>query len=168
MHRKTCLLPILPQKAVSRKRWCIRDSNPDRSVRSRVLYPVELRMHRETYLLQILIPRESHQVRDGASGRIRTSDRSVRSRVLCPAGVTDAMAVEAGFEPRMLLTAYPSAGERLQPLGHLFTTRLLRVLRRTCSAHRRCVAHILLSGTYKSNNFSRAFYRLHTSRLTSL
>ncbi|WP_206285774.1 hypothetical protein, partial [Salmonella enterica] len=40
--------------------------------------------------------------------------------------------------------------------GHL-TTRLLRVLRRTCSAHRRCVAHILLSGTYKSNNFSRAF-----------
>ncbi|WP_206311307.1 hypothetical protein, partial [Salmonella enterica] len=26
-----------------------------------------------------------------------------------------------------------------------------------CSAHRRCVAHILLSGTYKSNNFSRAF-----------
>ncbi|HAI49750.1 MAG TPA: hypothetical protein DCM53_08965, partial [Enterobacteriaceae bacterium] len=23
------------------------------------------------------------------------------------------------------------------------------------SAHRRCVAHILLSGTYKSNNFSR-------------
>ncbi|WP_072142594.1 hypothetical protein, partial [Salmonella enterica] len=50
----------------------------------------------------------------------------------------------------------PLAGERLQPLGHL-TTRLLRVLRRTCSAHRRCVAHILLSGTYKSNNFSRAF-----------
>ncbi|ECC9196639.1 hypothetical protein DRV67_17975 [Salmonella enterica subsp. enterica] len=31
------------------------------------------------------------------------------------------------------------------------------MLRRTCSAHRRCVAHILLSGTYKSNNFSRAF-----------
>ena len=102
----------------------------DRSVRSRVLYPAELRMHRETYLLPILIPlQKPYQVRDGASGRItrlrlslravaeatlsslvlaitsqtmkqqrscyigedgasgriRTSDRSVRSRVLYPA-----------------------------------------------------------------------------------
>ena len=37
-------------------------------------------------LLPILIPLlKPYQVRDGASGRIRTSDRSVRSRVLYPA-----------------------------------------------------------------------------------
>ncbi len=37
-------------------------------------------------LLLILIPLlKLYQVRDGASGRIRTSDRSVRSRVLYPA-----------------------------------------------------------------------------------
>ena len=37
-------------------------------------------------LLLILIPLlKPYQVRDGASGRIRTSDRSVRSRVLYPA-----------------------------------------------------------------------------------
>ena len=44
---------------------------------------------------------------DGASGRIRTSDRSVRSRVLYPAELRMQMAVRRGFEPRMqLLTAY--------------------------------------------------------------
>ena len=124
----------------------------DRSVRSRVLYPAELRMHRETYLLPILIPlQKPYQIRDGASGRItrlrlalravaeatlsslvlaitsqtmkqqrscyigedgasgriRTSDRSVRSRVLYPAELRMQMAVRRGFEPRMqLLTAY--------------------------------------------------------------
>ncbi len=45
--------------------------------------------------------------KDGASGRIRTSDRSVRSRVLYPAELRMQMAVRRGFEPRMqLLTAY--------------------------------------------------------------
>ena len=70
---------------------------------------------------------------DGASGRIRTSDRSVRSRVLYPAELRMQMAVRRGFEPRMqLLTAYslsrgaPSAS---RPPHH---TRLFRVLRRTC------------------------------------
>ena len=65
------------------------------------------------------------------------------------------MAVRRGFEPRMqLLTAYslsrgaPSAS---RPPHH---TRLLRVALQCVSTHRRCVAHILLSGTYKSNNFS--------------
>ncbi len=84
-------------------------------------------------LLLILIPPlKPYQVRDGASGRIRTSDRSVRSRVLYPAELRMQMAVRRGFEPRMqLLTAYSLSRERLQPLGHL-TTRLLRVLRRTC------------------------------------
>ena len=48
----------------------------DRSVRSRVLYPAELRMHQGGTALEIV---------NGASGRIRTSDRSVRSRVLYPA-----------------------------------------------------------------------------------
>ncbi len=59
-------------------------------------------------LLPILIPRcKPYQVRDGASGRIRTSDRSVRSRVLYPAELRMQMAVRRGFEPRMqLLTAY--------------------------------------------------------------
>ena len=59
-------------------------------------------------LLQILIPQlKPYQVRDGASGRIRTSDRSVRSRVLYPAELRMQMAVRRGFEPRMqLLTAY--------------------------------------------------------------
>ncbi len=58
----------------------------DRSVRSRVLYPAELRMHRG-YCFTAVQRRvicgsvEEH----GASGRIRTSDRSVRSRVLYPA-----------------------------------------------------------------------------------
>ena len=81
-------------------------------------------------LISLLKP---YQVRDGASGRIRTSDRSVRSRVLYPAELRMQMAVRRGFEPRMqLLTAYslsrgaPSAS---RPPHH---TRLFRVLRRTC------------------------------------
>ncbi len=59
----------------------------DRSVRSRVLYPAELRMHRDLLLYcSIFISlRKQYEVIDGASGRIRTSDRSVRSRVLYPA-----------------------------------------------------------------------------------
>ncbi len=58
----------------------------DRSVRSRVLYPAELRMHRNSFLIPygtLLLPH--HTAKYGASGRIRTSDRSVRSRVLYPA-----------------------------------------------------------------------------------
>ncbi len=131
----------------------------DRSVRSRVLYPAELRMHREITLLQILIPPlKPYQVRDGASGRIRTSDRSVRSRVLYPAELRMQMAVRRGFEPRMqLLTAYslsrgaPSAS---RPPHH---TPLTSASKNLFIAHRRCVAHILLSETYKSNNFSHTF-----------
>ena len=95
---------------------------------------------------------------DGASGRIRTSDRSVRSRVLYPAELRMQMAVRRGFEPRMqLLTAYslsrgaPSAS---RPPHH---TPLTSASKNLFIAHRRCVAHILLSGTYKSNNFSSAF-----------
>ena len=95
---------------------------------------------------------------DGASGRIRTSDRSVRSRVLYPAELRMQMAVRRGFEPRMqLLTAYslsrgaPSASR--PPHQHASCECFEELV----SAHRRCVAHILLSGTYKSNNFSRAF-----------
>ena len=65
------------------------------------------------------------------------------------------MAVRRGFEPRMqLLTAYslsrgaPSAS---RPSHH---TPLSRSTEELVFAHRRCVAHILLSGTYKSNTFS--------------
>ncbi len=110
-------------------------------------------------LLQILIPPlKPYQVRDGASGRIRTSDRSVRSRVLYPAELRMQMAVRRGFEPRMqLLTAYslsrgaPSAS---RPPHHMPLTSASKNL---FIAHRRCVAHILLSETYKSNNFSHTF-----------
>ena len=110
-------------------------------------------------LLLILIPLlKPYQVRDGASGRIRTSDRSVRSRVLYPAELRMQMAVRRGFEPRMqLLTAYslsrgaPSAS---RPPHH---TPLTSASKNLFIAHRRCVAHILLSETYKSNNFSHTF-----------
>ena len=98
------------------------------------------------------------EIVNGASGRIRTSDRSVRSRVLYPAELRMQMAVRRGFEPRMqLLTAYslsrgaPSASR--PPHQHASCECFEELV----SAHRRCVAHILLSGTYKSNNFSRAF-----------
>ncbi len=150
----------------------IRTSN--RSVRSRVLYPAELRMHRETYFTAdfLIPPLKPYQVRasgritrltarpsgHGASGRIRTSDRSVRSRVLYPAELRMQMAVRRGFEPRMqLLTAYslsrgaPSAS---RPPHH---TSLTSASKNLFIAHRRCVAHILLSETYKSNNFSHTF-----------
>ena len=110
-------------------------------------------------LLLILRPLlKPYQVRDGASGRIRTSDRSVRSRVLYPAELRMQMAVRRGFEPRMqLLTAYslsrgaPSAS---RPPHH---TPLTSASKNLFIAHRRCVAHILLSETYKSNNFSYTF-----------
>ena len=68
------------------------------------------------------------------------------------------MAVRRGFEPRMqLLTAYslsrgaPSAS---RPPHH---TPLTSASKNLLIAHRRCVAHILLSETYKSNNFSYTF-----------
>ena len=133
----------------------------DRSVRSRVLYPAELRMHRDLLLYcSIFISLlKQYEVIDGASGRIRTSDRSVRSRVLYPAELRMQMAVRRGFEPRMqLLTAYslsrgaPSAS---RPPHH--TTPLSSASSNSLRASRRCVAHILLSGTYKSNNFPKAF-----------
>ena len=102
--------------------------------------------------------RRCYQGEYGASGRIRTSDRSVRSRVLYPAELRMQMAVRRGFEPRMqLLTAYslsrgaPSAS---RPPHH---TPLTSASKNLFIAHRRCVAHILLSETYKSNNFSYTF-----------
>ena len=70
----------------------------DRSVRSRVLYPAELRVRVEahyTHFFRLVIsniklktkknPLKSVGSLYGALGRIRTSDRSVRSRVLYPA-----------------------------------------------------------------------------------
>ncbi len=66
----------------------------------------------------------------GAPGRIRTSDRLVRSQVLYPAELRahilisilerSRLAEREGFEPSMELSSHtPLAGERLQPLGHL-------------------------------------------------
>jgi hypothetical protein len=71
----------------------------DRSVRSRVLYPAELRMHRDLLLYcSIFISLlKQYEVIDGASGRIRTSDRSVRSRVLYPAELRMQNGGEAGI-----------------------------------------------------------------------
>ncbi len=57
----------------------------DRSVRSRVLYPAELRMHRGYCFTAVHVIIADTVEKHGASGRIRTSDRSVRSRVLYPA-----------------------------------------------------------------------------------
>ena len=119
-------------------------------------------MHRDLLLyFSILISlQKQYEVKNGASGRIRTSDRSVRSRVLYPAELRMQMAVRRGFEPRMqLLTAYslsrgaPSAS---RPPHH--TTPLSSASSNSLRASRRCVAHILLSGTYKSNNFPHAFF----------
>ena len=68
------------------------------------------------------------------------------------------MAVREGFEPSMqLLTAYslsrgaPSAS---RPPHH---TPLTSASKNLFIAHRRCVAHILLSQPEKSNNFSQLF-----------
>ena len=132
----------------------------DRSVRSRVLYPAELRMHRETYF----------------TADFDTAAKAVSSKMVHPGGFEPPtarfvaeysiqlsygckMAVRRGFEPRMqLLTAYslsrgaPSAS---RPPHH--TTPLSSALSYSLRASRRCVAHILLSGTYKSNNFPKAF-----------
>ncbi len=130
----------------------------DRSVRSRVLYPAELWMHRNSFLIpygmSLLL---HHTAKYGASRRIRTSDRSVRSRVLYPAELWMQMAVRRGFEPRMqLLTAYslsrgaPSASR--PPHQYASCESCLTCFR---EAHRHCVAHILLSWVYKSNNFSQ-------------
>ncbi len=127
----------------------------DRSVRSRVLYPAELRMHRETYFTADSIPLLKRYLfsvttlmrylrEDGASGRIRTSDRSVRSRVLYPAELRMQMAVRRGFEPRMqLLTAYSLSRGAPSASRPPHQQHLLRVLRRTCfCSSSLCGAHI--------------------------
>ena len=116
----------------------------DRSVRSRVLYPAELRMHQGTALLLFQCRSTCRNTAQyGASRRIRTSDRSVRSRVLYPAELWMQMAVRRGFEPRMqLLTAYslsrgaPSASR--PPHQHASCEcfeELVSALRRCVGAH---------------------------------
>ena len=70
--------------ALDRIRTC------DRSVRSRVLYPAELRVHfvfdkpDHRWLKQVTYITVNNLL-NGALDRIRTCDRSVRSRVLYPA-----------------------------------------------------------------------------------
>ncbi len=130
----------------------------DRSVRSRVLYPAELRMHRENLLYNAdsvshYLATLSKMVHPGGfeppTARF-VAEYSIQLSYGCK------MAVRRGFEPRMqLLTAYslsrgaPSAS---RPPHH---TPLTSASKSSLRAHRRCVAHILLSGTYKSNNFSQ-------------
>ncbi len=146
-------------KAISSKRWCIREDyspcgSPFGPLLKQRYPPWCLRLYR--HLFDTFIAEDYGEY--GASGRIRTSDRSVRSRVLYPAELRMQMAVRRGFEPRMqLLTAYslsrgaPSAS---RPPHH---TPLTSASKNLFIAHRRCVAHILLSETYKSNNFSYTF-----------
>ena len=146
-------------KAISSKRWCIREDyspcgSPFGPLLKQRYPPWCLRLYR--HLFHTFIAESYGEY--GASGRIRTSDRSVRSRVLYPAELRMQMAVRRGFEPRMqLLTAYslsrgaPSAS---RPPHH---TPLTSASKNLFIAHRRCVAHILLSETYKSNNFSHTF-----------
>ncbi len=146
-------------KAISSKRWCIREDyspcgSPFGPLLKQRYPPWCLRLYR--HLFHTFIAEDYGEY--GASGRIRTSDRSVRSRVLYPAELRMQMAVRRGFEPRMqLLTAYslsrgaPSAS---RPPHH---TPLTSASKNLFIAHRRCVAHILLSETYKSNNFSYTF-----------
>ena len=146
-------------KAISIKRWCIREDyspcgSPFGPLLKQRYPPWCLRLYR--HLFHTFIAEGYGEY--GASGRIRTSDRSVRSRVLYPAELRMQMAVRRGFEPRMqLLTAYslsrgaPSAS---RPPHH---TPLTSASKNLFIAHRRCVAHILLSETYKSNNFSYTF-----------
>ena len=141
-----------------RRRWCIREDDSLafalRAVAEATLSSLVLAIVSQTVKQQF----RCYLGEDGASGRIRTSDRSVRSRVLYPAELRMQMAVRRGFEPRMqLLTAYslsrgaPSAS---RPPHH---TPLTSASKNLFIAHRRCVAHILLSETYKSNNFSYTF-----------
>ena len=96
--------------------------------------------------------------KDGASWRIRTSDRSVRSRVLYPAELRmqSKWRWERDSNPRCSFWPHtPLAGERLQPLGHLTIFRTTQ--RSSYWTSRLCVAHILLSQPKKSNNFSQLF-----------
>ena len=56
----------------------------------------------------------------------------VRSHALYPTELLAHMTERVGFEPTMQFDPHtPLAGERLQPLGHLTTQRLFRVLRVT-------------------------------------
>lgn len=129
----------------------------DRLARSRVLYPAELRMHRETYFTTdfLIPPLKPYQVGDDASGKIRTSGRSVCSRVLYPAKLRMRMAVRRGFEPRMqLLIAYSLSRGAPSASQSPHHTSLTSASKNLFTAHRYCVAYILLSEAYKSNDFS--------------
>ena len=186
----------------------------DRSVRSRVLYPAELRMHRETCFTADIdtaakaVSSKRWCIREDDSlgspfgpllkqryppWRWRLSRRpwnnsitAISEKMVHPGGFEPPtarfvaeysiqlsygckMAVRRGFEPRMqLLTAYslsrgaPSAS---RPPHHTPLTSASKNLFLLFVA---AMAHILLSGTYKSNLFSRPFFRLHTSRAISL
>ena len=144
---------------IQKRRWCIREdysAAPRPSGRCKAtLSSLVLAANPQTLKQQPCY----YLGEDGASGRIRTSDRSVRSRVLYPAELRMQMAVRRGFEPRMqLLTAYslsrgaPSAS---RPPHHTPLTSASKNLFLLFVA---AMAHILLSGTYKSNTFSRPFF----------
>ena len=155
------------------KPYQVRDGASGRITRLRLTLQVVAKATLSSLVLNLLLQLHSITAfavikeRYGASGRIRTSDRSVRSRVLYPAELRmhRKMAVRRGFEPRMqLLTAYslsrgaPSAS---RPPHHTPLTSASKNLLKLIVA---AMAHILLSGTYKSMAFSITFICLHTSR----
>ena len=140
------------------RRWCIREDDSLvfalRAVAKATLSSLVLAVCPQTMKQHI----DCYFREDGASGRIRTSDRSVRSRVLYPAELRMQMAVRRGFEPRMqLLTAYSLSRGAPSASRPPHQTPLASASENSLKALRRCVAHILLSGTYKSNNFSCTF-----------
>ena len=162
------------QVKLNNKMYDLEDGAPrkirtsDRSVRSRVLYPAELWVQLILWHYLMFIWLFHHTAKYGAPRKIRTSDRSVRSRVLYPAELWVHSKWRWGRDsnPRYSFWPYtPLAGERLQPLGHL-TIRFFRIVPDLLfkKAHRHCVAHILLSRTYKSNNFSQLTFicTIHT------
>ena len=124
---------------------CGRIRTSDRLVRSQVLYPAELRTRTKTDLTHLLTQSIGQLImcnsfllkgirKNGACGRIRTSDRLVRSQVLYPAELrtrTKTFKLRhhqniwrrgRDSNPRYELTYGSLAGNWFQPLTHLSRT----------------------------------------------
>ena len=146
-------------KAISSKRWCIREDyspcgSPFGPLLKQRYPPWCLRLYR--HLFHTFIAESTYNMVHPGGFEPPTARFVAEYSIQLSYGCK--MAVRRGFEPRMqLLTAYslsrgaPSAS---RPPHH---TPLTSASKNLFIAHRRCVAHILLSETYKSNNFSYTF-----------
>ncbi len=92
-------------------------------------------MYRETYFTADGYRGKAVLARDGASGRIRKPDRSVRSRVLYPVELRDANGGEAGIQNPgcKAFDRIPQQGAPSASRGHLTHTPY-ECFGRTCSA----------------------------------